>query len=103
MDDINCVRLVTGEDLIGNITWKHSEVTVKNPAMIVVMQAGEGRFNIGLAPYLPYAKEKEFHFREDSVLTRFEPNIELRNEYSRIFGSGIVVANTVPSKLKLEI
>lgn len=98
--NIQCLKLITGEDLIGEVELRmEGTVMIKDPCAIVMIPAAQNQFTVGLAPYLPFAAKKEFSFDPDDVVLRFEPANELRNEYSRITGKGI----TLPPTPKIEL
>lgn len=95
--NIQCIRLSTGDDVIGDL--EHNAIadtyTIKEPLSIIVMPQGNNNFTVGLAPFLPFtdktSNSRIFKFKGLHVLTTYEPSIDLRNEYSRITG-GIVLA-----------
>lgn len=92
---IKCIRLSTGEDVIGDISeafTSEDPVVVKNPAQIVIQQTDGGRVGAAFAPFLPFAKDNTVTFYGRSIVGECEIDINLQNEYNRIFGSGIVVA-----------
>ena len=74
-------------------------VVVSDPAMIIMQPNSDGRVSIGLAPYCPYAKKKQVRIMRSGIVATMEVEGEMENEYRRIFGSGIVVANS--SKIAL--
>ena len=95
------VRLITGEDLIGELevhktkdhrhTYKLTNVGI---VQLVPTQTGVG---ISLYPYAPYAEESEFTFKEEHVMTTYKPSVDLQNNYSKMFGSGIQIATSLNS------
>jgi hypothetical protein len=84
MDNILIIRLISGEEVIANMSLSESSVTLKAPASIIIQAARDGRQSMGLADYLMFA----------DILFSYEPNADLRNAYNSAFGSGIVVAKT---------
>jgi hypothetical protein len=88
------VRLITGEDLIGELTVRDDIYTLKNVGIVQLVPTKDG-VGISLDPYAPYAKISEFVFKEQHVMTTYEPSLELENNYSRIFGSGIQIASSI--------
>jgi hypothetical protein len=87
MDNILIIRLISGEEVIANMSLSESSVTLKAPASIIIQAARDGRQSMGLADYLMFADNKD-------ILFSYEPNADLRNAYNSAFGSGIVVAKT---------
>jgi hypothetical protein len=95
---IKCIQLVNGHDLIGDIEEQGSNYIVKDPAAIhmVPSQNGNGQFGIGLIPFMPFSETNKISVVKDKVVIEFEPSIEMRNNYSKMFGSGIEIANVMP-------
>lgn len=92
---IKCVRLITGEDIIGDVseTFTSDEpIIVKNPAQIVIRQNETGNVGAAFAPFYPFAKDNTVKFYANAIVGEAELDTNLVNEYNRIFGSGIVVA-----------
>lgn len=97
---IKCIQLVNGHDLIGDM---EKDVTgdyyiVKDPAAVHMMpsQTGNGQFSIGLIPFMPFSETNRITITRDKIVIEFEPSIEMRNNYSKMFGSGIEIANVMP-------
>lgn len=96
---IKCVRLSTGEDIIGDVSEAFTAddpVIVKNPAQIVIRQTETGNVGASFAPFIPFAKDNTVKFYSRAIIAEIEIDINLINEYNRIFGSGIVVATQMP-------
>lgn len=96
---IYIVRLITGEDLIGELdiskTKDHEhKYKMKNVGIVQIVPTKDG-VGISLYPYAPYAEDSEFTFKEDHVMTTYKPSIDLQNNYSRMFGSGIQIAQSI--------
>lgn len=92
---IKCVRMPGGEELIGEIvTETDTTVTIKTPASVLIVpgQMGNPQFSIGLMPWMPYSEDTEFVLSRDKIITIHNPNIDLINNYNRMFGSGIQIA-----------
>lgn len=100
--NIRCIKTLAGEDIMGDIseTLSGKEINIKNPCAIVMIPTSNTQFSIGLAPYMPFAASKEFSFKEEHIILNYEPSAELRNEYSRVMGAGIVVPKNDLSLIK---
>lgn len=99
--NIKLIRLSTGEDLLGDVTInENADVVVENPCMVYVRpnQNNSGA-SVGITKWMPYAANKEFIIDGKFVVTLADPADDLKNEYNKIFGSGIVVA---PAGLKVN-
>lgn len=93
---IKLVRLVTGEEVIGdcreeNLTSK--DISLKNPVRIFVTQQG-----LAMAPYAPFIKGDTIYIKETNVIYTSEADDDLANEYRSKFGSGIIAA---PAGIKI--
>lgn len=94
---VKAYKLVSGEDIIAEIVNGDREVSViKNPAVIVVQRDQSGQVGVGLQPYTPFAEGYITLYRT-SLIAEFDVDVNLVNEYNRIFGSGIVIANQMPT------
>lgn len=95
---VKVFRLITGEDLISNLKERMEQTNdvyiLDNPAVIIAQKTETG-VQVGLAPYLPLIGE-DVHLNKSSIVAEGRPDIQLENEYNSRFGSGIVVANTMP-------
>lgn len=93
---VKALKLVSGEDIIADIVKLDEGVLVlKNPAVIVVQRSEGGQMGVGLQPYTPFATGNVTLYKT-SLIAEFEADMNLVNEYNRIFGSGIVIANQMP-------
>ena len=89
---IKVYKLISGEELIGEVfNVLADSVELKNPATIVLQQTQKG-MGVGLAPYMPYAEEEKIFLRNAAIASEATPAVNMVNEYSRIFGSGIQIA-----------
>jgi len=93
------VRLITGEDLIGELEISKTKdnehkYKMKNVGMVQLVPTKDG-VGVSLYPYAPYAEQSEFIFKEQHVMTTYKPSVDLQNNYSRMFGSGIQIATSI--------
>lgn len=97
MSDVVCLKLMSGEEVVGKLMERNIEyIKLKDVASIVMMPGGQsGQVGLGLMPFLPYAESKAFHFNRQFVVIDFDPNIDMLNNYNRMFGSGIQIAKAV--------
>ena len=89
---IAVIKLITGEEIIGEIDIQPTYVILTNVGVVqlVPTQTGVG---MSLYPFAPYAEESEFSFKNEHIITSFEPSVDLRNNYNKMFGSGIQIAS----------
>jgi len=91
MENIVVYKMVTGEELIGEVFNRYdSFIELKNPAQIILQRTEQG-MGVGLAPYMPYV-EGNLNLSRSAILADGIPNQQMANEYNRIFGSGIQIA-----------
>ena len=91
---VKVYKLINGEDIIAEIeNDTPTEITLKNPAAIVVQQTEDGRVGAAFAPYSPFAKDNTITIYKTSIAGYMEIDVKLINEYNRIFGSGIMIAS----------
>ena len=97
MDKIVCLKLLSGEEVIGKFFDKNGvATTLKDVASIVMMPgASHGQVGLGLMPFLPYAEDAKFGFAREHIMVEFEPGVDMLNNYNRMFGSGIQIAKTI--------
>jgi hypothetical protein len=94
------VRLITGEDLIGDLdviktlNHEHKKYKLTNVGIVQLVPTKDG-VGVSLYPYAPYAEDNEFVFKEEHVMTTYKPSVDLQNNYSRMFGSGIQIASSI--------
>ena len=97
---LQIVRLITGEDLIGELDMvkalnhEHKKYKLTNVGIVQLVPTKDG-VGISLYPYAPYAEESEFTFKEEHVMTTYKPSLDLQNNYSQMFGSGIQIASSI--------
>lgn len=91
---IKAFKLTSGEDIISEVLEETSnDVTLKNPAAIIVQQTSEGRVGAAFVPFTPFAKNNIVVIYKTAIAGHMEIDVKLMNEYSRIFGSGIMIAS----------
>lgn len=97
---VKLLRLTTGEMLLADVTIEKNAYTLKKPAWIAQVKAGE----FALVPWLPLAKDDVVTIDGDKIIYCLEPETGIANEYSTGFGSGLVVPNggVKPVNLKLS-
>ena len=93
---VKAYKLVSGEDIMAEVVNGDSSVVILDKPAVILVQRGEGgNVGVGLQPYTPFATGYDTVYRT-SLIAEFEADMSLVNEYNRIFGSGIVIANQMP-------
>lgn len=88
---LTCIKTALGEDLLGEVTVTDDMVEIDTPLMIMIVPTQQGQYSVGLAPYMIFSADKKFTFPKNHVVLMSEPADQLRNDYNRITGKGIVV------------
>ncbi len=92
MANIKCLKLISGDEVIADIDEGiEGLVILKKPLQIMMIPNQNNQFGIGLAPFCPYAKDDMVPLRSGAILSIFEPETGMLNEYNSRYGSGIVV------------
>lgn len=92
MSNVKCVKLISGEEIIADIDESFDGlVLLKKPLLIMMVPNQNNQFGIGLTPFCPYSKEDTIPIRSGAIITVFEPETGMKNEYNTRFGTGIVV------------
>lgn len=94
MSDVLILRFFTGEEILADVDLKHSEThyLVKHPTRIQVAPNSQtGQVDVHMAPLLALSESKTVEIRKDAISYTYPPVGEIRNKFSRLFGSGIIV------------
>jgi hypothetical protein len=92
MSEIKVFKLINGEELISQVTsGSESGFFLEKPANIMMQQTERG-VGVGMAPYMPYANGKIYLYAT-AIASEASPDLQLENEYNRLFGSGIQIVS----------
>lgn len=87
---IKIVKLVTGEELVAEVSESPTELSLKNPQKFMLTAEG-----LASMPLMPLSKDKEYKISLNHVLLMAEPEDDIKNAYNSQYGSGIVVAKNI--------
>lgn len=90
-------RLTSSEIVLTQVKErKEGIIILKDPAQMVMQEIEPGRAGVGLQPFLPFGSNIELYV--GSITAEFDVDVQVENEYNRIFGAGIVIAgaNDIP-------
>ena len=92
MNEIKAIKLVTGEELVVEITEESdSSVTFKNPVASVLQRSQQtGGAALGFMPWM-LAADGPFTIDKSKLVCVANVADEVKNGYNQIFGAGIVV------------
>ena len=99
--DIIALKLVTGEEILGELVGIVAEdekksYRLKNPVGISIVRGQDGRPNVGFAPFPLHSEDKtgkEIDIDTRHVVYSYDPAEDFKSNYDQIFGSGIVLPN----------
>ena len=84
-------KLVSGEEMIGEVfDYNDKTLVVKNSAVVMLQRTEQG-MGVALMPYMPYC-DGNISFYRSALVAEGEPSQNMVNEYSRLYGSGIQIA-----------
>ena len=86
-------KTLTGDDVLAKVVDDTIDYfLVENPAAIVIQRGQDGQPGVGLAPFVPFAENGRVTIFKSALAARFEIDVNLRNEWNRLFGDGIQIA-----------
>ena len=95
---VKLISFKTNQTIIASVVYENDErITVKETVQVIVQPSKDGPM-MGFSPFLEYAQEFKtgMTFNMSDILCVTSPVIELENEYSKLFGSGIQIASSIP-------
>ena len=94
------ITFKTNHTILGDVTEGVSYTVIKHPVQVVSVppQGPNQPSSIAFSPYVEYAEEFRtgFKIKNDDILMVSTPVKEVLNQYSKIFGSGIEIATSIP-------
>lgn len=101
MANIVLIKFVSGEEIIADLISAGDSAKVISDAVTLVYRPQEGgKMTVGFAPFMPYA-EGSITLYDSSILAIGQPQEDLVNEFNRIFGAGIVLAQANDAAFKV--
>lgn len=100
MSSVQVLKLSSGEDIISTVKEIDVEgnkiFLLEKPAIVLMSPNPERPYEmtLGIAPFVPYAKEQKVMIMPQHVVALFEPDTTLHNEYNKRFGSGLVLPDS---------
>ena len=94
------ITFKTNHTILGDVVEGVSYSIIKYPVQVVSVppQGPNEPSSIAFSPFVEYAEEFRtgFQIKNDDILIVSTPVKELMNQYSKIFGSGIQIATSIP-------
>jgi len=79
VDNIYALRLIGGDTILGRVATSHfsKKVIIQEPQLCIV-EVTDGKMEISLAPWMPWAREYRFEINQSNIITQFKvrPNLE---------------------------
>ena len=93
--NILAFKLVTGEDLLGEIeSESETEFVLINPVGIAVVRGKDGQPSVGFSPFPIHGEQKTdatIDIVKKHVVYSYVPAEDFISNYKQIFGSGLIV------------
>ena len=87
---IKLIRMKSGEDVIGEVSYANDTIRLGSPAVLMPMPDGRGNsVKMGMVPWQPFSKSTEFSIPSDWIVTMSQPSDDIENGYRKNYGSGI--------------
>ncbi len=95
---IKILKLVTGEEIIGNIYKEETRYVVTRPCAIgiITSQSTLDKHAMGLIPYAGYTLDHAVAVEMDKVVWMADPATELHKQYDMIQNEKLYFANNPP-------
>jgi hypothetical protein len=97
---IKILKLVTGEELVGDVSRMQDTVTISKPFMITMARDPVnpgGDMQLALFPYVPYVKEHKLHLDEKSIVWMTDLVDSMVKDYNNALES-LKITDVVPEK-----
>jgi hypothetical protein len=92
---IRVIKLVTGEEVIGDISSEagNEKIQVRKPCavMLVASKSTPDNHSMALIPYAGYTKDHEIEIFKKAIVWTAELEEDVYNQYNMIFGTGIQI------------
>ena len=87
MHDVKCIRLDTGEVLIGFVIKHYNGDYTIQDAQLCLLSEKEGTMEVNLAPLIPFAKEYTFRIKKQLIQTVFDAKPQLETNFKIATGN----------------
>ena len=95
---IKLISLKSTQTLLCELNYTDEKtISMKQPVQVIVQPTKEGPM-MGFAPFLDFAQEFNtgVSISMENVLCITTPSVDIENQYSKLFGSGITIASSIP-------
>ena len=90
---IEVIKIITGEELIAEVSETAEGVKLKKPCAIQLMpsRTNPEQPMMGMFPYAAFTEDHTIEVTKNNIVWRSKPIKEMYNQYNSAFGSGLVV------------
>jgi hypothetical protein len=90
---IKIVKLITSEEVVGEIEEHANTITIKKPCAIMLInsRSSPDQHSMALIPYAGYTKDHEITVDKKMIVWESELAEDVYNQYNAIFGTGIQI------------
>lgn len=94
---LRLITFKTNHTIMGEIIDTEDSIIIKQPVQIVVQPSNDGP-TVVFVPFISFSEEYDsgMKIHKSDILCNLTPILELVNQYSKTFGSGIQIAKTMP-------
>jgi len=90
---IKGLRLLSGEEILGDVTALEDGVSIKNPCALSFGQNPQ-KPTLSFVPLLPHAVEDVVSISNTMIVFQYTPMEQLVNKWNEIYGNGLVMPNS---------
>jgi hypothetical protein len=94
--NVLAIKLVSGEDVLGEEIFSSSNINLKNPVGVSIVRGPNGQPNVGFSPFPLHGEQKKdqvIEFQKCHVVYSYTPSEDFVSNYNQIFGSGLILPN----------
>ena len=92
--EILTAKLITHEEILGEVVRTPTSITFKNPVAISIIRGKDGTPNVGFSPFPLHAEQKSgftIDIDKRNIVYSYEPAEDFKSNYNQLFGSGIIL------------
>lgn len=95
---LKLITFKTNHTILAETELKDTHIIAKQPVQVVMQPTKEGPM-MAFGPFLDYSEEFNtgIEFDINDILCINTPVVDLRNQYNKLFGSGIEIASAIPA------
>jgi hypothetical protein len=91
MANLRILKLISGEEIVGDITINENTVRIENPCVIGIGMGPNGKATLQMQPMLIFSEQKVVELQLSHIIYNVSVAQEIQNKYNEIYGSGIVM------------